>query len=213
MKKLVLIDNFKSNYHICTNQYGDSASRFAAKELQKYLYEATDGLIPLFSDKCPKRGSEIIVGLGARGIEKDARLNNASSEAYIIKRSGDDILIYGNSGRATLYGVYRFLEDCAGFRCFSSDEVKVDKVDKIEIDNLDIFQDFTFEYREVYFNDSFKGSFASKNMLNSNLSDLSEEEGGKTKWFNCHHSFSDLVNPNIYFDTHPEDGTFYQDGL
>jgi len=204
MDKIILTDNYKTSYHICTNQYGDSASRYAARELQKYLYEATDTLIPLFSDKCEKRSAEILVGEGARGITKDARLEKGSSEAYIIKRVDRDIHIYGNSGRATLYAVYRFLEDYVGFRCFASDEIKVEKIKKIEIETLDIFQDFSFEYREVYFNDSFDGSFASKNMLNSNLARISEEEGGKTKWFNCHHSFSDLVSPSVYFDSHPE---------
>lgn len=204
MNKLTLISNNHSDYHICTNQYGDSASRYAGKELQKYLYLASNTLVPMFSDKCCKRGPEIIVGVDTRGIKLDERLTSLSKEAYVIKRSGEDIIIYGNSGRATLYGVYRFLEEYVGFRAFSSDEIKVDEIDVLEINDLDIVQDFSFEYREVYFNDSFDGSFASKNMLNSNLANLSTEEGGKTKWFNCHHSFSDLVNPNIYFDTHPE---------
>ena len=204
MDKLVLVKNGKTLYHIVMNQYGDSASRFSAKELQKYLYLSLNTPIPVFSDKCERRGPELIIGEGTRGVEKDARLKGASSEAYVIKRSDQDIIIHGNSGRATLYGVYRFLEEVVGFRSFSSDETKVDTLDELEIGELDIFQDFTFEYREVYFNDSFDASFASKNMLNSNLSNLSEEEGGKVKWFNCHHSFSDLVNPNEYFDTHPE---------
>ena len=41
-------------------------------------------------------------------------------------------------------------------------------------------------------------------MLNSNLADLSNKHGNKVKWFNFHHSFSDLINPKEYFDTHPE---------
>ena len=204
MNKLTLINNNHSDYHICTNQYGDSASRYASKELQHYLYLSTNTLIPLFSDKCEKRSAEILVGEGVRGVSLDERLKNLSKEAYVIKRSGENIIIHGNSGRATLYGVYRFLEEYVGFRAFASDEIKVDEIDLVEINDLDIVQDFKFEYREVYFNDSFDGSFASKNMLNSNLARISSEEGGKTKWFNCHHSFSDLVNPNIHFDAHPE---------
>ena len=51
---------------------------------------------------------------------------------------------------------------------------------------------------------AFDGDFAVKNMLNSNLADLSSKHGNKVKWYNFHHSFSDLINPNDYFDTHPE---------
>ena len=123
MDKIILINNEVTKYHIVMNQYGDSASRYACKEMQKYLYLSTNSPIPLFSDKCEKRGPEILVGEGVREVGKDERLNRASSEAYIIKRSGEDIIIHGNSGRATLYGVYRFLEEYVGFRCFSSDEI------------------------------------------------------------------------------------------
>ena len=56
----------------------------------------------------------------------------------------------------------------------------------------------------IQFNDAFNKTFASMNMLNSNLANLDSSVGGKTKWFNFHHSFSDLVNPNEYFDKHPE---------
>lgn len=202
MKYVIIKDNH-SDYHICSNQYSDSATRFASKELAKYLFEATNTYIPVFSDKCDKRSLEFLLG-DARGCSLDKRLQNASDEAYVIKTDNGNILIQGKTGRAILYGVYRFLEEYVGFRCFSSDEIKVDTTPLLEFDDIDIFQDFTFEYREAYFTDSFNGEFASKNMLNSNLADLSEEKGGKTKWFNCHHSFSDLVNPNIYFDEHPE---------
>lgn len=202
--KIILVDNLKTSYHICSGKDMDSCTRFACKELQKYLYLSSDCCIPVFSDKCDRRGNEILVGLNVRDVKKDDRLNNASSEAYVIKIENQDLIIHGNSPRATLYGVYRFLEEIVGFRCFSKDSEKIDKKEVIELKKLDIFQDFTFEYREVYFTDAFDGGFASKNMLNSNLADISLEKGGKEKWFNFHHSFSDLVDPKEYFDLHPE---------
>lgn len=203
-EKIILINNCKTNYHICSGKDMDSCTRFACKELQKYLYLSTNCCIPVFSDKCDRRSNEILVGLKVRNIQKDDRLNSASSEAYVIKTVGSDLIIHGNTPRATLYGVYRFLEEVVGFRCFSKDSEKVDEKKVVELDNLDIFQDFTFEYREVYFTDAFDGGFASKNMLNSNLADISLEKGGKEKWFNFHHSFSDLVDPKEYFELHPE---------
>lgn len=203
-KEIILINNFKTDYHICSGKDSDSCTRFAAKQLQKYLYESSDCCIPVFSDKCPRRSKEILVGLNVRNTKKDARLNSASSEAYVIKIEDGDIIIHGNSPRGTLYGVYRFLEEVVGFRCFTSDCEKVDKHNSIILKDIDIFQDFTFEYREVYFTDAFNGDFASKNMLNSNLADISADKGGKTKWFNFHHSFSDLISPDDYFDSHPE---------
>ena len=199
---LGIIKNQRSEYYIVNNKDASLCERFAASELEKYLYLSTNCPLPIYSDKCDKYGKEIIIGR-ARGNKKDERLNNLSDEAFIIKEAGDDLIIDGNSPRAILYAVYRFLEDYIHFRCFASDCETYKEVDDIVFKDEIIF-DFKFEYREVYFTDAFTSCFASKNMLNSNLADLGEREGGKNKWFNFHHSFSDIVSPKEYFDTHPE---------
>ena len=74
---------------------------------------------------------------------------------------------------------------------------------KIEVIDDEI-KDFAFEHRDVYWNFAFDGNYASKNMLNSNLADLSIRKGGRRKWYNFHHSFADLLSPEENFDAHPE---------
>ena len=197
-----ILENCKTEYHICMNKDGSAASRYACQELQKYIYQSTNVCIPVFSDKCKKRGPELLIG-GARNSFKDLDLTSLGAEGYLVTAKGQDIIFAGNSPRSILYSVYGFLEDMLGFRCFSADCEKVDEKDTLEFID-DIKQIFDFEYRENYWTDSFDGPFCAKNMLNSNLADLSEKLGGKVKWFNFHHSFSDLVSPDKYFDKHPE---------
>ena len=199
---LKIISKKISEYYIVNDRYGSECERYAASELQKYLYLSTNVCIPIYSDKCDKYGKEIIIG-SARGTNVKERLVGKSSEAYIITSVGDDLVISGNSPRAIMYGVYRFLEDYIDFRCFSSDCEKYSKKSSI-IFKDEIIYDFDFEYREIYFTDAFTSTFASKNMLNSNLADLSNKLGGKNKWYNFHHSFSDICSPKEYFETHPE---------
>ena len=204
MNKIVLIDNKKTNYHIVHSVNSTECERYACSQLQKYLYESLDYPIPIFSDKCSSRGPEILIG-SARGNNIKNLINNYSEEAYIIKEENDNIIITGNSPRGILYGVYRFLEEFIGFRCFSIDCETYRKQNILSINKgYQLIFDFSFEYREVYFTKAFNGDFASKNMLNSNLANLSNIHGNKVKWFNFHHSFSDLINPNEYFDSHPE---------
>lgn len=204
MNKIVLIDNKKTNYHIVHSVNSTECERYACSQLQKYLYESLDYPIPIFSDKCSSRGPEILIG-SARGNNIKNLINNYSEEAYIIKEENDNIIITGNSPRGILYGVYRFLEEFIGFRCFSIDCETYRKQNILSINKgYQLIFDFSFEYREVYFTKAFNADFASKNMLNSNLANLSNIHGNKVKWFNFHHSFSDLINPNEYFDSHPE---------
>ena len=202
--KINIIENNKTLYHIVHSVLSSECERYACMELQKYIYYSTNTLIPIFSDKCDVRSKEIIIG-SARNSQIKQELNNLSDDAYIIKVIDGNIYITGNTSRSTLYGVYRFLELFINFRCFTKDCEVYDKLNFLSIeDDYTLIQDFTFEYREVYFRDAFDGDFAAKNMLNSNLADLSNKHGNKVKWFNFHHSFSDLINPKEYFDTHPE---------
>ena len=202
--KINIINNNHTTYHIVHSVNSTEAERYACMELQKYLYLSTNTLIPVFSDKCMKISKEIIIG-SARDSQVGLELTEMSKEAFIIKEKDEEIYITGNSPRGILYGVYKFLEKFINFRCFTKDCEKYDSIDNLSIDkDFSLIQDFTFEYREVYFTDAFNGDFAAKNMLNSNLADLSSKHGNKVKWYNFHHSFSDLINPKDYFDSHPE---------
>ena len=204
MNKITIIKNQQTTYHIVHNKNSNECERFACAELQKYLYNSLDVPVPIFSDKCPKRGPEILIG-NARDNNLAHKLAGKSDEAFLIEEYDENIIITGNSSRAILYGVYKFLEAFINFRCFTSDCETYDKLNELVIEkNFTLHQDFTFEYREVYFTKAFDASFASKNMLNSNLAQLGPIHGGKVKWFNFHHSFGDLISPSEYFDTHPE---------
>ncbi len=48
------------------------------------------------------------------------------------------------------------------------------------------------------------GAFAVKLRLNSARSTITEEQGGKAMFYNFSHTFSQLVPPEIWFDSHPE---------
>lgn len=202
MNRYIIAENGRSPYHIVTSQYAHDAVRFAASELQKYIYESTNACIPYFSDGCPRRGAEIMVGMGARGISLP--LDHLSDEGFFIKTDGENIIIAGKTPRGTLYGVYSFLEKFVGFRCFTKNIEKVDRLKTLAVPDLDIAESPAFEYREAYFRDAFDADFCAKNKLNSNMADLPRSRGGHMKFFNFHHSFNDLVPVDEYFDSHPE---------
>lgn len=69
---------------------------------------------------------------------------------------------------------------------------------------IDITENPSFEYRDTYFRGAFDCDYAVKNRLNSSLALIPDEKGGRTKFYNFHHSFYDILPPDIYFDEHPE---------
>ncbi len=204
MKTCEIVKNGSTAYHIVTSQYASSCERHAAAELQKYIYESTGMCVPYFSDRCPRRGLEIVVGTSPRNYPcmDDEELGE---EGFIIRTDPEgNLFIQGGSPRGTLYGVYRFLEKFLGFRCFRRDIETIDQREELILEETYICEKPAFEYREAYFRFAFDGEFCAKNRLNSNMAEISAEQGGHTKFYNFHHSFEDLVPTATYFGEHPE---------
>ena len=128
MKPSVIIKNGICNYHIVGANFSDPCERYAAAELQKYIYKSTGVFIPYFSDRCEKRSPEIIIGIGTRDAASrisSEELSVLGEEGCLIKTLGDDILITGKTPRGTLYGAYEFLERFLGFRAFTAEVEKM----------------------------------------------------------------------------------------
>ena len=89
----MLINKEYTNYHICYDKDASECVRYAAGELQKYLYKATKCLIPLFSSKCDRRGPELHVG-NARGNDYTYLCEGLSKEGFVVKKlDNEDIFL------------------------------------------------------------------------------------------------------------------------
>ncbi len=200
----IIADKGKGYYHIVTSRMPHGAEMYAAATLYQYLYKSTSAIIPYFSDveRCPRRSPEIYIGSNVRGVQTD--VSRLSNDGFVIKTCGEDIVIAGKTPRGTVYGVYYFLEKYINFKCFTKDVETFDRVETLIVEDLDICENPAFEYREIYFRSAFDTDFCVKNRLNSNMAHIPNEKGGKMKFFNFHHSFLELVPPEIYYDSHPE---------
>ena len=207
MKTYRIIQNNRCYYTVVGANMSDSCERYAASQLQRYLYDGTSTFIPYISDLCKKRGPEILIGADTREARRsvsEEELNVLGEDGFLIKTLDEDILITGKTSRGTLYGVYEFLRRFVGFRAFTKDVEKVDTLSELVIPEIYISEKPDFEYRDAYFRFAIDGAFCAKNRLNTTLGDISAEKGGNFKFFNCHHSFHDLVPPGEYFEEHPE---------
>jgi len=202
--KRIIADKGKGYYHIVTGNMPHEAELYAASVLYQYLYKATKAIVPYFSavERCPRRTPEIYIGPNVRGVQTD--VSHLTNDGFVIKTRGEDIVISGKTPRGTVYGVYFFLEKYINFKCFTKDLETFDEVETLVVEDLDICQNPAFEYREIYFRSAFDTDFCIKNRLNSNMAYIPKEKGGKMKFFNFHHSFNELVPPEIYYDSHPE---------
>ncbi len=207
-----IAQNGDTEYYIVTSEFAHSAELFAASQLQKYLNEALNIFMPYFSDRCPKRGKEILIGKTARNKCDDVDTAYLGDEGFTIRSVGEDVAIFGNTARGTVYGVFSFLERFLGYRCYTKDVETIEHKSELILDELNISETPAFEYRESYSRFAWDIEFAVKNKLNANLAPIPKEMGGRMKFFNCHHSFFDLVPPKYYKQSHPEYYSVSEDG-
>lgn len=193
------------DFYIVVSRNAPPAEKFAASELQKYLYKSTGICYPYFDDRVEKKGREIRVGFGARNEAYKIDKEQLGNEGFLIRTlPGGDILIAGNSPRGTIYGVYSFLEKSIGFKAFTGDVEKFDFRNSPKIDNIDTMQIPAFEYRDVYFRPAFNAEFCIKNKLNLSMADISERRGGCMRFHSVGHTFWKLIPAETYFEEHPE---------
>lgn len=204
--KYVLAENGLTSWHIVVSWDAPEPQKYAADELQHFIYKISGAVIPVVTDKVEKRGPEILVGPSNRykEYEIDLDFEKLGEEGFIIKTVGENIVITGAKPRGTIYGVYTFLETYLGCRWFSSKVSKIPQRSKIELPEIDDMQVPAFNYREAYWRDAFNGYFAVRNKMNSNKGEFTDRQGGKFKFYNFHHTFNDLVPVEKYFSTHPE---------
>ena len=186
MNRLILSSARTANLPISIAKDAEIAVRTAANELAHFLKRITGADFPVCSDS-----DGIAVRLAA-----DPSLDE---ETYRIQCRSDGLTITGGSGRGVLYGVYGFLENVLGVRFYTHDVTKVPKCEELVLDEMDITDSPAFEYRYCDYN--MPPEWRVRNGMNAGIPGVF---GGSKTYALFVHSFNWLVNPDQYFDTHPE---------
>ena len=159
-----------ANTEIVLASDASETTRFAAKELQAFLYLIFGKAIPVVNQVSKDKVSFI---LGVNAWSKEAKLDTAKlvRDSFLIRTDSSKIFIAGLDDpkekpeqaiqkggvwsqlyeRGTLFGVYDFLERVVGVRMYFPGELGtiVPKKDQILIPEMDIFDRPDFTQRKV----------------------------------------------------------------
>ena len=205
MKEILFAENGRTPWRIVMDHPAHETIKYAADELQQFTEKMCGASLPVQTVLAADGEYDILLGRSSRlahwGVEAD--WDSLGEEGYVIRTGEHFILLAGATPRGTLYAVYDFLYRL-GCRFFASDCTVIPKKLTVKFPETDITEKPAFESREAYWRDAYDGDFAVRNRMNSNKADISIRQGGRMKFYNFHHSFSDLVSPDQYFGTHPE---------
>ncbi len=200
-----LIRNGKSEIRIFVSARADRVETYAAFELQKYLQEISGCKLPVTHVDDPD-AKMIYVGFDGvpESVLSDLNSSEFGKEEYIIRTTGEDILIAGGKPRGTLYGVVGFLSDHLGCRWYTREVVKVPQKKTIVIHGIEERQKPAFEYREAWYKEAYDTQWAVHNRLNPSIVPIPDSLGGSYICYPFVHTFYQLVPPETYFSAHPE---------
>ena len=174
-KALTLIENGQPNATIVIAKDAPYKNQLAARELQAYLKKISGAELPIVTDEQDVSGKRILVGRSRFTDSLKIAIPNGWSleeikEAYLLKTSGDSLILAGNDDgfplkgkpdkarpyllkfdgayKGTLFAVYDFLERL-GCRWFMPGEIGevVPKMNTVKVDQLDIVAKPSFMFR------------------------------------------------------------------
>lgn len=204
--EVVLVQEGKCNCTIIVDSNATPAEQYAAEELRTHMAQITGCEIPCKSGIILE-SPMIIVGPSSAlaKVEPDLDLKTMGKEELIIRTKGPHLILAGGRPRGTLYAVYEFLERYLGCRWYTKDIVYIPKRETIQLSAIDYMYNPPFMYREILYKDTIDRKFGARLRLNGIYHQGDESTGGCVTIFPYVHSFvNNLVQPETYFDAHPE---------
>jgi len=132
-------------------------------------------------------------------IEKDLVLG----EGFAIQAGEAGVRIASGSPGGAVYGVYAFLEEMLGCRFLAEDCILLPQ-GPLELKTGEYSSAPAFSYRELYWRGALPADTALQLRLNASRGGLPRELAGGPRFYNYSHSFDALVDPEVWFDSHPE---------
>jgi hypothetical protein len=195
--QIILVDQKQSDYVIVIAANADPGEKKAAEEFRDYFEKISGVKLPMVDENQPSAAHEIIIGNGNRLQQNKIRpgFGKDNADAFLIRTKGEKLFIAGGSPSGTLNGVYSFLEKYLGCRYYTPSVIKIPRLARIELPELNDREFPVFSFRELYFPARYDTVYRAWHKLNSH------QAGSWGMWV---HTFDDLVPPESYFDDYPE---------
>lgn len=215
--KFVITSDGQSEYVIVQSQKASETEKKAANELQIYIEKISGVKLPIVTDDTGVTDKEIIIGKTNREEEATFNREELGEDGFVIRTTQSKLWLTGGGDRGTLYSVYSFLEDYLGCRFYTEEIEKIPEMKDILVtENEEDKQIPVFFFRDAAWKDYFGTDISVKRKINAPIwgRELPDDVGGGITYAMGvgGHSFSSFVNPNEYFETHPEYFSMNEEG-
>ncbi|MGN6495415.1 MAG: DUF4838 domain-containing protein [Agriterribacter sp.] len=207
----------ESDYRIVLNNHPSASEKWAAGELQHWLYEISGVYIPVLRSDMEATGKSIFVGYNdAIANKTNAPAPGEHDEAYHYFSDSGNIYIYGGRQRGTMYGVFSFLENEFGCRWYTPSVTVIPKRNGLTFGTYNHKESPGIQVRNNFYFEAFDPVWAARNKMNGRMYMYlpekkimdggffySDQPGGVETYWSVH-TFRSLLPPAEFFDKHPE---------
>ncbi|MBS1326921.1 MAG: DUF4838 domain-containing protein [Oscillospiraceae bacterium] len=208
------VNRWLAAYTIVHGVEASPVERTAAGELQRYLETITGIRLPVTDAAAPPSPCEFLIGRTGRSFRADVA--GLTDDGFAVRRCGGLTAIEGTCDRATLYGVYYFLETYGGCRFYARDCEVLPSPGAFRLpDAIDDRCSPALSFRDVDWFEAHDAAFAAKLRINSDHNRMNNTAYGKTMHYagdRFVHTFSALLPPEPWFESHPEYFALREDG-
>ena len=196
-----------SEYEILLSTHYTQEEYFAASELQSFIEQTTGVYLPFCLDMVSGLDEDKFISVGNtklfEALEEKPSFATAKQDSFCILTQGKNLIINGQNGRGTIFGVYEFVESILGVRFLTSDYTYVPQLGTVALYKLSAFIQPTFETRGFLSTDIYNRNplFALRLRLVNEFNDMPAEYGGNFGWYDGVgqvHSSLDYVSEDIY---------------
>ena len=195
-----LFSNGATSYTIVVSPKAPEAELNAANELQSCLAKIGNVNIAI-SNKVQSAGRHIYIGYDTALKYHGGSAAKLEDEAYAYLSKNANIYIYGKTARATMYGVFAFLEDELGVRWFASDVTRLPKRGSYAFSRLNVTSSPGMAIRTIGYKEAEDALWCAHNKVNGG--GVPERYGGSENYWGSHTS-GQYVPESKYFASHPE---------
>lgn len=190
-------------YKILLNPDASESEKWAAGELQHWLYEISGQYLPVENYDATYTGARIALGYSDSIKAKTGLAAPADNdESYHYFSAGKNIFIYGGKLRGTMYGVMSFLENEFGCRWYTPRVTVIPKKEKLVFGTYNRKGSAGIQVRNDFYFEAFDPTWAARNKMNGRMNYVQQPGGIEGFW--AVHTFYPLMPPEEFFGKHPE---------
>ncbi|KEQ28939.1 hypothetical protein N180_15435 [Pedobacter antarcticus 4BY] len=207
---LTLTNEGKTLYSIVLPSSATVSEIKASQQLKYYLDSISSCNFKIITESEVDAGSTqnfIFIG-STKFLKKEVKageLQSLENDGVMIKRSGTNLLLYGEGKRGTIYAVYEFLSRNLDCRWWTPEVKYIPERKNIVLSDIDYSYSPPFRYRSHFTYNSLNGEEYSLSLHeNGDRLPLDQTSGGSISILGFVHTFSVILPPSKYFSTHPE---------